>query len=82
MKINLDKTALSLRIMSIVAGAMIACMVAYAHIDDRMDKLEQEQATFKGVMDERTRNMQEKIKDIYDIVIEWGPVNATSQEKK
>jgi hypothetical protein len=54
-----------------VAGGLIACAVVYGGIDNRMDKLEQEQATFKGVMDERTRNTQEDVKRIYDIVKEW-----------
>ena len=71
MKINLDKTLMSLKIISTVAGGLIACAVVYGGIDNRMDKLEQEQATFKGVMDERTRNTQEDVKRIYDIVKEW-----------
>ena len=70
-KVNLDKTLTSLKILSTVAGALIACAVVYGGIDNRMDKLEQEQATFKGVMDERTRNTQEDVKRIYDIVKEW-----------
>ena len=71
MKVNLDRTLTSLKIISIVAGGLIACAVVYGGIDSRMDKLEQEQATFKGVMDERTRNTQEDVKRIYDIVKEW-----------
>jgi len=70
-KVNLDKTLTSLKIISVVAGGLIACAVVYGGIDSRMDKLEQEQATFKGVMDERTRNTQEDVKRIYDIVKEW-----------
>ncbi len=73
LKINLEKTFMSLKIMSIVAGVLIACFVVYANIDDRMDKSEQEQATFKGVMEERTRSMAKRIDDIYDIVKEWSP---------
>ncbi len=72
-KINLTKAALSLKIMSVVAGALIACFVAYTNIDGRMDKLEAEQSTFKGVMDERTRNTANRVDDIYAIVKEWGP---------
>ena len=71
LKINLDRTLTSLKIISVVAGGLIACAVVYGGIDSRMDKLEQEQATFKGVMDERTRNTQEDVKRIYDIVKEW-----------
>ena len=73
MKINLDRTLMSLKIISIVAGGLIAAAVVYGGIDSRMDRLEQEQATFKGVMDERTRNTQEDVKRIYDIVKEWEP---------
>ena len=50
-KVNLDRTLTSLKIISTVAGALIACAMVYGGIDNRMDKLEQEQATFKGVMD-------------------------------
>jgi hypothetical protein len=71
LKINLDKTYTSLKIISTIAGALIACFVVYTSVDARMDKLEQEQATFKGVMDERTRNMSKRVDDIYDIVKEW-----------
>lgn len=63
-KINLDKALTSLRIISVVAGALIACFFVYANIDNRMDKLEYEQAVFKGVMDERTRNTQDDVKEI------------------
>lgn len=73
MKVNLDKTYTSLKIVSVVAGGLIACFVAYANVDNRMDKLENEQATFKGVMEERTRNMSDNINRIYDIVKEWEP---------
>jgi len=71
MKVNLTKTATSLRIISIVAGALLACAIVYGQIDDRMDKLELDQASFKGVMEERTRNMSDRVDDIYDIVKEW-----------
>ncbi len=73
MKVSLDKTLTSLRIISIVAGALIAAAVIYGGIDNRMDKLEQDQATFKGVMDERTRNTAKRIDDIYAIVKDWSP---------
>jgi hypothetical protein len=64
LRVNLDKTATSLKILSTVAGALIACAVVYGQIDDRMDKLELEQATFKGVIDERTRNMGDDMTEI------------------
>ena len=63
-KVNLTKTLTSLKIVSTVAGFLIACAVAYANIDARMDRLEMEQATFKGIMDERTRSTQEDIREI------------------
>lgn len=71
-KLNLAKTLLSLKIVSVIAGALIACAVVYAGIDNRIDRIEQEQATFKGVMEERTRNISNRVDDIYDIVKEWG----------
>jgi len=81
MKINLDKTYTSVKIISVVAGALIACFVVYANVDNRMDKLEQEQSTFKGIMEERTRNMSENIAKIYDIVKEWGPTDGQVAKK-
>ncbi len=73
LKLNLDRAFTSLRIISIVAGGLIACFVAYANVDGRMDRIEQDQAAFKGVMDERTRNTAKRVDDIYDIVKDWGP---------
>jgi len=70
-RVNLNNTLTSLKIVSIVAGALIAVAVVYGQVDNRMDKLEQDQATFKGVMEERTRNMSDRVDDIYDIVKEW-----------
>jgi hypothetical protein len=81
LKINLDKTFASLKIVSVVAGALIACFVAYANVDSRMDKLETEQATFKGIMEERTRNMSDNIDKIYDIVKDWSPDYGKTQAK-
>ena len=73
LRVNLEKTYTSLKIMSMVAGVLIACFVVYANVDDRMDRLEMDQAQFKGVMEERTRNMSERVDMIYDIVKEWSP---------
>ena len=58
LKDNLTKINTSLRIISTVAGALVACFFVYMNIDTRMDKLELETTLFKGVMDERTRNIQ------------------------
>lgn len=64
LKINLDKTLTSLKIVSMVAGGLIACAVVYGGIDSRMDKLEMEQATFKGIIDERTRNQSDDLREL------------------
>jgi hypothetical protein len=64
-KVNLDKALLSLKIMSIIAGALIACAVVYGQIDERMDTLEKNE----GIMGERMSNMKETIDKIYDIVV-------------
>lgn len=63
-KINLNKTLTSLKIMSIVAGALIAGAYVYGGIDDRMDKIEQRHATFKGIIEERTRNTSDNVKEL------------------
>ncbi len=73
LKVNLEKTLTSLLIVSVVAGALMACFVVYDNVDTRMDKLEIDQAQFKGVMEERTRNMSDRVDDIYDIVKDWVP---------
>ena len=72
-KINLEKTLTSLKIISTVAGFLVACVVVYGGIDARMDKLEQAQSRFEGIIEERTRNTQEDVRRIYDIVKEWKP---------
>lgn len=72
-KVNLDKALISLRIISIVAGALIAIGYFYMNIDDRLDKIEQAQVRFEGIMEERTRNMSDNINRIYDIVKDWSP---------
>jgi hypothetical protein len=80
-RINLDKTYTSLKIISIVAGALIACAAVYGGIDDRMDKLEQKQATFEGVIEERTRNTAKRVDDIYDIVKNWEVADGKTTKK-
>lgn len=85
MKINLDKTLTSLRIISIVAGALIAIGFGYMNIDSRMDRLELQQSNFEGIMQERTRNMADNINRIYDIVKDWSPSGketSSAQEKE
>ncbi len=70
-KINLDKTYTSLRIISTIAGVIIGAFVVYMNVDSRMDKIEQEQATTKGVQQEWMRNMEINVGRIYDVVKEW-----------
>lgn len=79
LKINLTKLLAGSKVMGAVAGILITAFVAYASIDDRMDRIELEQATFKGVIDERTRNTQEDVRRIYDIVKEWSPDGQSTQ---
>ena len=75
-KVNLTKAFMSLKIMSTVAGALIACFVVYMNIDSRMDKMEGRQ----GIMDERTATMSKRVDEIYYIVIEWEPRYATQSQ--
>jgi len=63
-KINLNKAFLSLKIISIVAGALIACAFVYGQIDERMDNLEKNE----GIMGERMSNLKDTVDKIYDIV--------------
>ena len=69
-KINLDRTLMCLKIVSVVAGGLIACAAVYGQLDARLDRVEQAQQKFEGVIEERTRNMAENINRIYDIVKE------------
>lgn len=39
----------------------------------RLNAVEQKQARFEGVMDERTKNTAKRVDDIYDIVKDWSP---------
>ena len=64
MKVNLDKTATSLGIISKIVGAAITCVLVLAYFDDRLDKVEMRQATFEGVMEERTRSMDAKLTNV------------------
>jgi uncharacterized membrane protein YqgA involved in biofilm formation len=71
MKVNLSKTSASLKIISTIAGAIIGLFVIYMNIDNRMDALEQEVATTKGVQQEWMRNMENNVEKIYNVVKEW-----------
>ena len=72
-KVNLDKAYLSLKIMSIVAGALIACAVVYGQIDKRMDKYEIQQAVEKGVNQEKWRSLEKTLEQISESVKELKP---------
>ena len=63
-KINLDKALTSIKIMSAVAGAIIAIFVVYINIDSRIDRIENEQAVYRGVQDERTRQQGDDINEL------------------
>jgi hypothetical protein len=71
MKINLDKTTASLKIISTIAGAIIGLFAIYTNIDGRMDAIEREVATNKGVQHEWMRNMENNVEKIYNVVKEW-----------
>jgi len=70
-KINLSKVLTILSICSVVGGLIWGTAVVYAGLDGRIDDVEKKQEKFEGVMEERTRNMNENINRIYDIVKEW-----------
>ena len=81
LKINLTKAYTSLKIMSAVAGALFACFAVYMSIDNRMDKIEQEQAVNKGVQLEWRRNIENKVDNIYNIVKEWSPIDGQAKKE-
>ncbi len=80
LKVNLDKTYTSIKIMSAIAGVFISCFVVYNNIDNRMDTIEREQAISKGVQKEWMRNMENNVERIYDIVKEWSPDGQVAQK--
>ncbi len=71
MRINLDRTLTSIKIISAIAGFILAGFFVYTNIDGRIDAVESEQKVFKGIVDERTRSMATRIDDIYNIIIRW-----------
>ena len=81
MKINLNKIAVILVIVATLASAVGGGYIAYdnaktaKHVSSENTKdigeLKTKQARFEGVIDERTKNTQEDVKRIYDIVKEW-----------
>lgn len=80
--VDLDKAYTSLKIISMIVGVAVSLGVCLFWFDARMDKLESDQASFKGVMEERTRNMNENINRIYDIVKDWSPDGKTVAQKE
>jgi len=80
-KVNLDKTLAGFKMMGAVTGILMTAFLAYTSIDNRMDKLELDAAQFKGVMEERTRNMSDRVDMIYDIVKEWSPDGQVAQKE-
>jgi len=82
-KINLSKVAVVLVIVATLASAVGGGYIAYdnAKVAKKtaskntaaISALETKQARFEGVIDERTKNTQDDVKRIYDIVKEWKP---------
>jgi Flp pilus assembly protein TadB len=88
-KININKCLTALTLV-IAAAAMIgAAYIGYdnaktakaetAALALRMTTLELDYAQFKGIMQERTKNIQDNVGKIYDIVKEWQPDNTNSK---
>lgn len=83
MKIHLGKTANLLVIMCTLCSVIGAAYISYDNakiaksevyvLKDKVAAMELNYANFKGVMEERTRNMEKNIQAIYDIVKEWQP---------
>jgi len=82
-RINIVKAATVLTIAVILAGMVGAAYIGYdnaktakqdtAALAVRMTAIELDYAKFKGIMEERTKNIQENVSKIYDIVKEWQP---------
>ena len=78
-KVNLEKTLMSLKIIKLIVGGLttvlVACFLAYANLHARI-----------SVMEERTRNTSDTVNRIYDIVIDWSPdgqkTSSTQKEKE
>lgn len=60
-KVNLNKALISLKITSIIAGALIACAVVYGQLDSRIDDLKLNQEVSKNVNEIRLENMEKNI---------------------
>lgn len=83
MKVNLTKIGIIVAIAFSLSSVVGAGWIAYDNAKEAkseshralmgLQKLELKQAKFEGVIDERTRNTQEDVKRIYDIVKEWSP---------
>ena len=70
---------IALTLASVVGGGYIAydnaktARVQSNKNSSDISELKTKQARFEGVIDERTKNTQEDVKRIYDIVKEWEP---------
>jgi hypothetical protein len=83
MKINLTKTGAFLVIILTLASVVGGGYIAYDNAKiaktqssvnaTAISELKTKQARFEGVIDERTKNTQEDVKRIYDIVKNWEP---------
>ena len=70
LKVNLDRTALILKIAGIVAGGLIACGLAYGQLDARIDANKLNHAVSKAVQETQLESMGDKIDLIYDMLKE------------
>lgn len=80
-KINLTKISIilivAMSLASVVGGGYIAydnaksAKITSEENKTAIGELKTKQARFEGIIDERTRNTQKRVDDIYDIVKEW-----------
>jgi len=75
--LDLAKTLTRLKVISILAGLFVICATVYASLDNRVDSLEKTQ----DVIIERSKNTNEKINMIYEIVKTWERKNRVAINK-
>jgi len=81
MRVNLRIVGIGLGIVLAMASVVGAAYIAYDDtkeskkdigiLKQQMHVMENKQARFEGIMDERTRNTAKRVDDIYDIVKDW-----------
>ena len=83
-KNNLRSVGIVFTIVLALASVVGAAFITYdntkeakkdiALLQTKTQSLETKQARFEGIIDERTRNTQKRVDDIYDIVKDWEAV--------